>query len=164
MAEKTRTATDRYDQFHYRYVWPYGALIYQQWIEYARVRRHLKRSNAGGRTLELASGGIPYSGLYRKMVGDLVLSDIDPILLKRQEKFFGLLRKYVMLDNRSLPFPDGSFNTVVAVNSVALSRAEVNRVLADKGLFIEVFFLTRRVHQKIDGELIDCKALRRKQS
>ena len=98
-----------------------------------------------GRVLEIGAGtgnSLPY---YRgKQWQELVLTEPDPYMLQRLErklKDLDLQATVVQAPAEDLPFPDGSFDTVLSVHvlcsvrDVSKALAEVRRVLRPGGQF-----------------------------
>jgi ubiquinone/menaquinone biosynthesis C-methylase UbiE len=116
-----------------------------RWSE-KRVLRHLRPFVAGeapGQILEIGAGtgtNLPYYRLAEKIVA----TEPDPFMLSRARKRAAQLGLSVELHQcpaEALPFPDGSFDTVVStlvlctVNDPARSLAEIRRVLKAGGTF-----------------------------
>lgn len=102
-----------------------------------------------GRVLDMGCG--PVTFLLRDLVNfknmKVFATDFCLKMLKAAQQSLqsdNLL--FVLADNRSLPFPDGSLDTVISVNSILpedrsdvdLMVAEVFRVLRDTGRFVAV--------------------------
>lgn len=101
-------------------------------------------AGASGRVLELGAGtGL---NLPRYPAGvEVVFTEPDPAMAKRLRRRVGARAKVVAAPAEQLPFPDASFDTVVAtlafctVADVPAALAETRRVLAPGGrlLFLE---------------------------
>jgi ubiquinone/menaquinone biosynthesis C-methylase UbiE len=107
--------------------------------------RHDLLGNAHGRTLELGAGTGLNLDHYPVSVDDLVLTDPDPHMLTRLRHRLaasGHGAQVVQASAERLPFPDGSFDTVIStwalctVNDPEQSLAEIRRVLKPGGRFL----------------------------
>jgi ubiquinone/menaquinone biosynthesis C-methylase UbiE len=120
---------------------------YEKKPEVMEGRRKLVAA-AGGRVLEIGAGtgfNLPY---YPPGVSELVLTDALDGMLRRAEKRARESSRAVVTTRssvESLPYPDGSFDTVVgsfllcSVDDQNRALAEIRRVLAPGGryLFLE---------------------------
>jgi SAM-dependent methyltransferase len=111
---------------------------------FTEMRRDLL-AQAAGRTLEIGAG----SGLnlphYPRAVTDLTLLTPDfplPERLKRRMALLPMPHRFVVASAEALPYPDASFDTVVAtlvfctIPDAAAAAAEVRRVLKPAGRLI----------------------------
>lgn len=107
------------------------------WLGLDRARRRLV-SGLSGRVLEVGTGTGLLLPSYPPSVSDVVATDIDPDLLARarpRRPGVSLIRA----DVQQLPFPDASFDAVVAclvfctVADPARGLAEIRRVLRPNG-------------------------------
>jgi ubiquinone/menaquinone biosynthesis C-methylase UbiE len=108
------------------------------------MRRELL-SDARGRTLEIGAGTGLNHDLYPPAVTELVLTEpFPPMASQLREKVAGLDRTVEVVEApaESLPFPDGSFDTVAltlvlcTVDDPGSSLAEIHRVLRPDGRFL----------------------------
>ena len=82
---------------------------------------NLKRLSAllklptGGRLLDAGGGTGRVSRHLKSMVGDLVVSDLSPAMLKRAFRCRGLNAVQTVVER--LPFPDGCFDRVLVVDA-----------------------------------------------
>ncbi|HSP18369.1 MAG TPA: class I SAM-dependent methyltransferase, partial [Myxococcaceae bacterium] len=109
----------------------------------AHWRRELLRS-ARGEVLELGAGTGGNLALYPEGLTRLVLSEPDRHMRTMLQRKLGSRRDVEVIDSaaESLPFPEGSFDTVVAtlvlcsVEEPARALAEIHRVLRPGGAFL----------------------------
>jgi ubiquinone/menaquinone biosynthesis C-methylase UbiE len=110
----------------------------------AATRKQLL-SRSRGRTLEIGAGTGLNVGLYPPTVTHLVVTDATKPMLRRLERRVrtrGTSADALLAPAERLPFPDASFDTVVAtfvlcsVASLADSLREIDRVLAPGGRFL----------------------------
>lgn len=107
--------------------------------------RNVRKEIAGGargRVLEVGCGpgsNFPY---YSDAVGELIATDPDPYMLERARRRLQGLERTIELRQapaEELPFPDGSFDTVVCTSVMCTVRdpdralSEVRRVLKAEG-------------------------------
>ena len=131
----------------------YQTAVLPRLIDVAMRGDDLNRLRAGllararGRTLEVGFGTGLNARHYPKGI-DLVVVDDNPgmnTLATRRLQQAGLHARHEVLSGESLPFADGSFDTVVvtftlcSINDVASALREMRRVLAPAGqlLFLE---------------------------
>ena len=106
-------------------------------------RRELLAS-ARGEVLEIGAGTGGNLALYPPAVSRLLLGEPDPHMREMLRRKLGGRPEVEVLDApaEALPFPDGSFDTVVAtlvfcsVEDPARVAAEIRRVLRSGGLFL----------------------------
>jgi ubiquinone/menaquinone biosynthesis C-methylase UbiE len=113
-----------------------------------RETRREALSSAQGRTIDLGAGTGANLGLYPEAVGELVLAEPDPHMLKRlreKAQSAGSDAEVIEAGAEDLPFPDSSFDTAVftlvlcTVPRPSAALAEAARVLRPGGrlLFVE---------------------------
>ncbi|MBI2940994.1 MAG: class I SAM-dependent methyltransferase [Chloroflexi bacterium] len=132
--------------------------LLNRWGE-RKVLGHLRPHIAGeatGRVLEIGAGtGANFP--YYRMAETIVATDPDPFMLERAQKRAGercLAITFVQCAAEELPFPDCSFDTVVAtlvlctVRDPARALAAVRRVLKPDGAFRFI------EHVRADGGLM----------
>jgi SAM-dependent methyltransferase len=113
-----------------------------------RDKRRALLSRAGGRTLEIGAGTGINIPLYPESVTELVLTEPDSQMRQQLERKLGEAgRKAQVVDagGEQLPFPDASFDTVVAtlvlctIPQPERALGEIARVLRPEGrlLFLE---------------------------
>jgi ubiquinone/menaquinone biosynthesis C-methylase UbiE len=110
-----------------------------------RDKRRALLASARGRTLEIGAGTGANLELYPDSVTELVLIEPD-LHMRRQleDKLTALSREADVLDagGEQLPFPDASFDTVVAtlvlctIPEPVAAIAEIGRVLKPEGRFL----------------------------
>jgi ubiquinone/menaquinone biosynthesis C-methylase UbiE len=113
-----------------------------------RDKRRALLARGQGRTLEIGAGTGVNLELYPSSVTELVLSEPDPHMRAQLERKLAALGRRAELsdaEGEHLPFPDASFDTVVAtlvfctVPQPEAALAEITRVLKPEGrlLFLE---------------------------
>ena len=142
MTEHTRPAMKGHPIFAAVYEW----MSAHETPRLVELRRRLV-AGARGRVLEVGAGvgtNLPYYGEGT----ELVLTEPDPHMFRRLRRHTAALTRPVRVEQaaaETLPFPDGSFDTVVTtlvlctVENPARALAEARRVLRPDGrlLFLE---------------------------
>lgn len=120
----------------------YDAMLHQSEEAGMRAHRTALLARASGRTLELGAGTGLNLEHYPPAVGDLVLTEpFEPMARRLRERVqrSGRTAEVVEASAVSLPFDEGSFDTVVAtlvlcsVDDVPAALVEVSRVLRPGG-------------------------------
>ena len=102
-------------------------------------------ARASGRVLEIGAGTGSNLAHYPEGVEELVVTEPESPMLRRLERKVSAARpatRVVQTEGESLPFDDGSFDTVVStlvlctVRDPAATLAEIRRVLAPGGRFL----------------------------
>lgn len=107
-----------------------------------RDRRAELLAGAAGRTLEIGAGTGLNRDLYPSAVTELVLTEPFPPMATRLRARAGAGTEVVEAPGEALPFPDGSFDTVVAtlvlctVPDPGAVLSEAHRVLSPGGTFL----------------------------
>lgn len=119
------------------------------WVTQWSERRFLAKLRAGvvggaaGRVLEVGAGTGANFRFYRPAT-DVVATEPDPFMLERARRkaaALGCVIRFEQCPAEALPFPDATFDTVVAtlvlctVEDPRQSLAEIRRVLKPNGVF-----------------------------
>jgi SAM-dependent methyltransferase len=107
---------------------------------------------AHGRMLDVGCGDKPYESLFRPYVTEYVGVEYAGTFQDTQASARGAAD--VLYDGRTLPFPDGSFDTVMSIQVLEHTPDpgrivdEMGRVLADGGLLILTAPFSFRLHEE----------------
>jgi len=121
-----------------------------------RTRARIVAGMARGRTLDVACGDGYIASLIRDRGCDVAACDISRKRVNTAKRIFGIEAQ--VADIRALPYPDGTFDTVIAgeilehLNPISEAFAEIERVCAEGGqilitLPIGTVFGIDRTHQ-----------------
>ncbi|MBX7219843.1 MAG: class I SAM-dependent methyltransferase [Blastocatellia bacterium] len=130
---------------------PYGSIAvgYDDGMRFfeRRLFGHRRRKlipQASGNVLEIG-GGTGVNLQYYQGLASLVLTDPDPLMIEQAERKLrpgAFPVRFEVVSAEALPFPDGSFDTVVAtlvfctIPQPAKALAEIRRVLRPGGKFL----------------------------
>lgn len=138
-----------------RYIWPIGTLLVGLRPLHHWAMGRVAQIQEGQRVLEVGSG-YPLYKLYSHKVGKdgvFIALDIDPVIQQRAQKIGYWIDKFLNREHSSeqivvgdagqsqLPFPDKSFDTLIASNFTGGDRyvEEAFRVLRPGGRLITTF-------------------------
>ncbi|MCB9798822.1 methyltransferase domain-containing protein [Candidatus Nomurabacteria bacterium] len=144
-----------FQQIYLRVIWPYLINPFQlAFLSYDEAAKTADLKE-GERVLVLGAGAVPHHIRWKRRLsarGWIVALDDNPYVLRDSRRIEaliewlrGLLRlqrrevtKYVRADNLTLPFPDASFDAVIAIRCYVINVDEAKRVLKPGGRLVVI--------------------------